>query len=273
MADVVVRWAGPSDATASSTYEVEVNTGSGWSTLAAAQASTSPYASVNNTLASNTSYGAATVSLTDASSFSTTGYGYIDDALIYWGGKSTNDLTSVVWYTGNPTAAYASGTTVYEAHESHSATGLTIDNGAVAFRITHTLSSISSRPTMIWHYEPPVSDDRTFCTVVVQVGADVSNEFRTTVQCQCYLTDDDQFSTITGAHLDSNQVTANTQSTNNLGLAFFDCVIDGYRKDETGDTLSTYSFVLDSDDATNKATFLVSSIPDQPWALLSQLVG
>jgi len=56
--------------------------------------------SVNNTLAGNTDYGATSVVLTSGTSFSNAGYGWIDDALIQWTGKTDNTLTGVTWHSG-----------------------------------------------------------------------------------------------------------------------------------------------------------------------------
>ena len=62
MTDVTVRWAGPSDAASGSTYKVERTLdNSSWTTLAASQAATAPYASDSTTLATNASYGASSV--------------------------------------------------------------------------------------------------------------------------------------------------------------------------------------------------------------------
>jgi hypothetical protein len=160
MTDITLRWAGPSDAASGSTYKIERSLdGSMWSTLAASQAATSPYVSPGSTLASQASYGASIVSLASGTAFSTAGYGWLDEALITWTGKSTNQLTGVIWHTGYGT--YASGTTLVEAHESYADTGVTITNNAAIYRITHTDSiSNQSPPLYVWYHMPPVPSTR-----------------------------------------------------------------------------------------------------------------
>lgn len=61
------------------------------------------------------SAGATTVTLTDASSFSTAGNGNIDGDSFKWTGKSSNDLTGVTGVSFN----HASGVTVQEGEFAH----------------------------------------------------------------------------------------------------------------------------------------------------------
>ncbi len=154
--DAVLRWAGPADAVAGSTYKIERNQSGiveGWETIEAGQAATSPYASPSTTLASNASYGATSLSLTSGTSFSSTGYGWIDDALVQWTGKSSNTLTGVTWHSGYGT--YAAGSTVVEAHESYTAT-TTYGENCVLFRISHIdAAAKESAPLYIWFFVPP----------------------------------------------------------------------------------------------------------------------
>jgi len=269
MTDVTIRWAGPADAVASSTYKIERSLdNAAWTVLAAAQASTSPYASVYTTLASNTTYGVATVALTSATSFSSTGYGWIDDALIQWTGKSVINLTGVVWHSGYGT--YAAASAVYEAHESYADTGITISLNAVLYRITHTVSGLGSPPAYLWYYSPPVPASNRHCVVIVPIGADLGVDMQAVVSVQAYLASDAQFSEVSGQHLDSNALNANLQSTNAFGLAFFQCWRDSARFDSAGGVDAKYTFVLKP--GSGSLTLTASTIPDRDWVLLSQII-
>lgn len=269
MTAITVRWAGPSDANSSSTYKVERTTDNvNWTTLAATQAATSPYVSDSTTLASNATYGAATISLTSATAFGTTGYMWLDDALIEWTGKTSNDLTGCVWHSGY--GIYASGSTVYEAHESYADTA-TITLNAVLYRVTHTdAAGRASAPTYIWYYAPPVPASSQHCVVIVAIGADLGVDMQATVSVQAYLASDEQFGEMAGQHLDANAVTANMQNTNAFGLAFFHCWRDSARVDSAGGADAKYTFVLKPGSAS--LTVTASTIPDRDWVLLSQIL-
>lgn len=268
MTSITVRWSGPADTTSGSTYKIERTTDNvSWSTLAAAQAATAPYVSPSSTLNANTDYGAASVVLASGTAFSTSGWGWIDDALIQWTGKTSNTLTGVTWHSGYGT--YASGTTVYEAHESYADTA-TITLNAVLYRVTHTdANGNTSAPTYIWYYSPPVPASSAHCVVVVPVGIDVGVDMQASVTVQAYLTADTQFGQLAGQHLDANAVAANSQTTNAFGLAFFHCWRDSARVDSAGGADAKYTFVLKP--GTNSLTITASTIPDRDWILLSQL--
>ena len=70
---------------------------------------------VETTLNGAISAGATTVTLTDASSFSTAGNGNIDGDSFAWTGKSSNDLTGC----SGISADHASGVTVQEGELAH----------------------------------------------------------------------------------------------------------------------------------------------------------
>ena len=269
MADVTLRWAGPADAGAASTYGVFYTLDSvSWTQLNAAQAATAPYASPSSTLAGDVARGAATVVLASGAAFSSSGYGYIDDALIQWTGKSTNSLTGVTWHSGYGT--YASGTTVYEAHESATVSGITISLNAVLFRITHTNpAGLASPPLYVWYFAPPTSPSAC-CTVVTLVNSDLGFEPRVGITVEAQLAQDVSFSLIGGLHLDKGQSSARGQSTNAFGLAFHSCWRSSERE-AIGLTTAPYTFILDSG-STDKLTVTVNTIPDLPWVLLSQIV-
>lgn len=186
MADIEIKWAGPADADASSTYRVERTTDNvNWTTLAAAQAATAPYASPSTTLSASTDYGDNPVSLADASAFSTSGAAWVDgQALISWTGKSGNDLTGVSWESG--AGAYTGGSEVIEAHESHSDLGVSVPNNMALYRITHTDSAgIDSAPTYLPYFVPPAPESSDHCVVVVLVGTDVGVNARSNITVQC----------------------------------------------------------------------------------------
>lgn len=267
MTDITIRWAGPSTATASSTYKIRRSLNNvDWTTLAAAQAATTPYASPHSTLSGNVSHGATSIALVDGTSFSTSGYGILDDASIQWTGKSTNTLTGVTWNTGGGT--YLLGSDVYEAHEEYADTGVSITLNAVLYEITHIDGDgLLSQPNFFWFLSPPISDARS-CTVIVLIAADLGFELRSGVTVTCKLASDEEFS-FSGSHLDSDTSTVKSVVTNAFGMAFFACQKDEYRK-TTGASLAQYTFTLDSGGAGEK-TFTTTEIPDKPFAFLSDI--
>lgn len=271
MADVTVRWAGPSDATISSTYKVERTLdNSAWTVLAASQAATAPYASDFSTLANNATYGATSVVLADGAAFATSGYAWLDDALIQWTGKSTNTLTGVTWHSGFGT--YAIGTTVYESHESYADTGITISNNAVLYRITHTNSAGAvSAPVYIWYYAPSAPASSGHCVVITNIATDLGMESRVGIGVQAYLAADTEFSDSGGQHLDAAASAAKTATTNAFGLAFHHCWKNSARSPLTGSD-AVYTFVLDSAGSA-PLTVTVATVPDRDWVLLSQIAS
>lgn len=269
MANITIRWAGASDAASGSTYKIERTVdNSNWSTLDAAQAATSPYAADTTTLNGSAAYGATSVVLTDATAFATSGYAWLDDALIQWTGKSSNTLTGVVWHSGYGT--YATGTTIYEAHESYADTGVTISLNAVLYRITHTDASGNvSAPAYLWYYSPPVPASSRHCVVIVPLGSDLGVTMQASEIVTCQLGADDQFGLAAGPHLDQNEGTDNSQTTNAFGLAFFHCWKNLAREGQAGASDAVYTFTLKP--GTGEWTVTVTTIPDMDWVLLSQV--
>lgn len=271
MTDIVVRWAGPADASASSTYKIERSLDNdAWAVLAASQAATSPYVSPVSTIVGDTPYGATSIVLASASGFSSAGYGWLEDAQISWSGVSTDTLTGVVWYSGFGT--YASGTSLTELHESYSDTSVTITNNAVLYRITHSSGVAISAPAHIWFLDPPLPEDSRICVVVTSVATDLGIEVQEGLTVQAYLTSDAEFDLSSGQHLDKGQSSAKSQLTNVFGLAFHQCVKNARREPVSG-TDAAYYFVLDSTDATNKVTLQVDEIPDRDWVMLHHIVS
>lgn len=270
MANVTARWAGPADAGSGSTYKVEYTLNNAdWVTLVASQAATAPYISSSALLTENAPHGAVSVVLDSASGFSNSGYGYLDDALIQWSGKSGNTLTGVIWHSGY--GIYALGSTVHEAHESATVSDITISLGAVLFRITHTNPlGLVSPPAHLWHFSPPTSPANC-CTVVTVVNSDLGIEARPGIGVQAFLAEDTDFSLVGGSHLDKGQSLAKTQTTNAFGLAFHSCWRSSTRQ-AIGGSNTPYKFVLDSGNSSEKLTVNVQTVPDQPWVLLSQIV-
>jgi hypothetical protein len=264
--NITVRWGGPSDATSGSTYKIERSLNlADWTTLAASQAATTPYVSPSSTLAEDVDYGATTVNLTSGTSFSTSGYAWLDgEALVQWTGKSTNQLTGVTWHSGYGT--YTSGSAVVEAHESYSDTGVEPTANAAVYRITHTdANSRASAPAYLWYYYPPIPESSNHCVVVVVAGADLGILRQASATVTCQLAADDQFDDSYGAHLDqTGSASANSQTTNALGLAHFHCWKNSARRSSAG-TDAAYTFVV------NGYTVTVSTIPDRDWVLLSQV--
>lgn len=272
--DVVLRWSGPADVgNTSDTYRIETNTtGVEWNIAEASQAATSPYVSPSTALASNASYGATSLILTSGTNFSSAGYGWIDDALVQWTGKSSNTLTGVTWHSGYGT--YAAGTTIYEAHESYTAT-LNIDPVTfvcVTFRITHiNVAGKESAPLYVWYFSPPAPASRDHCVVIVLLASDLGVEWSTGGSVRCTLAADNQFSEIAGLHLNQDgTLDANLQDVNPFGMALFQCWKSSARAGVAGGADAAYTFVLDSGSAT-PLTVTAAEIPDRDWVLLSQI--
>lgn len=266
--DITVRWAGASDATASSVYKIERSTDwTTWTLLAAAQAATSPYAAIESALAENVAFGAASISLTDVSDFATSGYGAMGDAYFTWTGKSANTLTGVVWVLGSGT--YASGTMVRELHESFADTGVTVTNMAVVYRITHTVSGVSAPPDYIWFYSPGAPASSEHCRVLVGVFADVGLEPLNGIPVTCRLSAEGDFTAVGNLYVDPNTSSVNTQTTNALGLVAFDCWHNASRFAMDGD-VAAYTFIINS---TAAYTVSVTSIEARQMMFLGQLVS
>lgn len=266
MTGITIRWAGPSDAAIGSTYKIERTTDNAvWTELEAAQAATSPYVSPTSTLSGNTVYGAATVVLASGAAFSSSGYAWIDDAMIQWTGKSSNDLTGVTWHSGSGT--YAIGTAVYEAHEAYADT-VSITLYAVLYRITHLLGGVSSAPVYLWYFAPPAPLSSDHCVVVVHILTDLGVEAQS-VECQAYLAADTEFGDRQGAHLDAGKSAAKSVTTNAFGMSFFQCWKSSRRSPVIG-TDAVYTFVLNVA-ATGQLTVTATTIPDRDWVLLSQI--
>lgn len=270
MADLTVRWAGAADAASGSTYKIESSVNNvDWTVAAATQAATAPYTPITGALVGNTDYGATSIVLVDGASFGTSGYAYIDDALVQWAGKSTHTLTGVVWHSGSGT--YAISTPVIVAHESYAATGLTISLGVVLWRITHTnAAGLVSAPAYLWYFSPPAPVSSRHCVVITNIGTDLGLEARSGLGVTANLAVDTEFSDIAGIHLDKAQSAAKTQTTNAFGVTFHQCWKSSARSPVGGGNDATYTFVLDSASA-DKLTVTVGTIPDQDWVLLSQI--
>lgn len=272
--DIMLRWTGPGDATSGSTYKIERNRGdgltfeAGWTTLAAAQPATSPYDSPTGTLNGNHVYGDVSLVMDDASGLSGSGYGWLDGALVQWAGKSTNTLTGVVWHSGSGT--YADGTTLYEAHEDYEDAGVSVDNYAVVYRITHQDANNNvSAPAYFWFYDPPTPASSDHCVVIINVATDLGVEPQNNIKTQAYLGANTQFGKGAGQHLEAQASTNVQQLTNMLGLAFFHCWHDARRKGSTGAVSTTYTFMLNVDGG--NLAIASQSIPNRPWTLLKDI--
>lgn len=268
---IVVRWSGPSDAASGSTYRIERTLDwSTWSELAAAQAATAPYASPTAVLSGNLAYGATSIVLVSGTPISSTGYGWIDEALVEWTGKSTNTLTGVTWHSGYGT--YASGSTLSEAHESYTDTGVTPTYSGVVYRITHIdASSREAPPAYCWYWYPPIPASSKHCVLIVALGYDVGVGVQSGVSVSCQLAADDQFAQIGGTHLDQNRSTDNTQVTNALGLAFFQCWRSSARAAKGNGAPTAYTLVLST--TTGPLTVSVPTVPDRNWLVVGVDVG
>jgi hypothetical protein len=265
---IVVRWAAPASATESSLYRIERSLdGEIWVELGV-QNATPPYASPSSTLYDNVTYGAPTIRLNQASLFDASGFAWLDDALVQWNEKNGDELGQCVWHSGGGT--YASGSVIVVAHESYSDGAELVNNGAI-YRVTHMdRDGNESAPLIQWYYAPPKPASSQHCVVIVNVGADLGILPQAGVSVQAYLASDNQFGLVAGQHLDANAGTANTTTTNALGLAFFHCWKDAARYGAAGAADAAYLFVLKP--GTGQLVVTAEAIPDdRDWVLLSQI--
>lgn len=274
MTTIAIYWAGPPDATAASAYRIERTLDFiTWNELSADQPATSPYISPSSILDGDHASGAAILSLADASSFPSTGYGYLDnDALVQWTDKVNNDLTGVVWHSGY--GVYASASAFVHAHEFIIDIDITPLHGAIVYRITHIDPTGNiSPPAYIWYYSPPIPVSSSHCVVIINTAADLGIEPRAGIDIRCNLATDNQFHHAGGQHLDQNVIPANLQATNLLGLAFFQCWTNAARLGESGATDAAYTFILDASGPTaQRHTVDAPIIPRQAWVLLKDIV-
>jgi hypothetical protein len=224
---------------------------------------------VSSVLNGNVSYGASAVTLVNANNFSSSGFAYLDDALISWTSKPVpNVLGGVTWHSGNGT--YAFGSQVTQAHESLLVQNVTPSLGVILFRITHANSAGEvSAPAYLWYFVPPTPVSSRHCVVITNVATDLGIEPRQGIGVQAFLSIDRSFGRSGGQHLDAAQSLNKTQTTNAFGLTFHQCVKDNARADIDGG-VAPYTFVLDS--GTAQSLTVHANIPDQNWVLLSQLV-
>jgi hypothetical protein len=269
---ITIRWAGPSDAANGSTYLIEQTLdNNSWTTLDADQAATSPYVAPAAVLDGDVAYGAPALDLVSGTPISASGFGWLDDALVEWSGKTSNQLTGVTWHSGAGT--YASGSAFLEAHESYVDASVTPTLNAVVYRITHTNpDSNMSAPTYIWYFYPPAPASSDHCVVIVNVATDLGVEAGA-VSVQAYLKDDTQFGDMQGAHLNAGSSANKTQTTDDFGLACFQCWKSSRRGGIATGADAAYTFLLDALAAVQSTvlTVTVDSIPDRDWVLLKDV--
>lgn len=262
---ITLRWWGPADATSGSRYRVErclADWTSGWSELAAAQAATSPYVSPNAVLAADVEVGDATISCDDVSSLSASGFGWLNGCLVEWTGQSGGDtLTGCTWHSG--AGVSASGTILHEAHESYVDSGVTPTHYAVVYRVTHIdAADRESPPAYAWWHYPPAPDSDEMCVVIFSIGEDFGIAPQENVTIYGKLTTDDQYSGGTGQHLDQESG-GNTQVTNSLGLAHFQCRKNRARQTKGGGAATPYAFTINT--ARAPLTVYIDVVPDEDW--------
>lgn len=272
--DITLYWAGAPDADAQSTYKIrrsfDLNT---WTTLAASQAATSPYAAPATTLATTATYGATSLALTDATGFGTTGQGYLGKAFVRWTGKSTHTLTGVSWESGAGT--YAVGTTCAAAHESYADTGVTATNLTVFYEITHQKNGLTSEPAYLVQYLPPAPASSDHCVLLVVVGTDVGGLARRSgVTVTCALADDTAFDPF-GGQADANRVAAeNSKITGVDGAVAFQLWRDSALAAATGGTVPLYTVTLGANEPGSEQSYTLPNVPDgRKWLLLSEAVA
>lgn len=261
---IILRWYGPADATSGSRYRVERTLDwTTWTELAAEQAATSPYVSANAALAADAEYGDATLTFDDLTGFSAAGYMWLGMALVQWTSKDGDTLEGCTWHSGY--GAYESGTLGYEAHENYTDTGVLPTLGAVVYRVTHIdATDRESPPAYAWWYYPDAPNSGEHCVIVVSIGPDLGLDPQVSVTISCQLATDDQYSRLTGQHLD--QATGADQVTNALGLAQFQCWKSAARYGKGGGAASAYSFTLNT--TSGPLTVTVAEVPERDWVRL-----
>jgi len=269
MTTIALRWAGPSDANDESTYRIErATSGLNWTLITANDPSTAPYAAVHSTLAATVAYGATSLSLVSASAFPSSGFGWLEDALILWTGKTGNTLTGLTWLSGYGTYFEA---TLYHANE-HLEDSVVITNNAVLYRIFHqNEEGFSSAPTYLWYYSPPPPASSDHCVLIVQLLGDLGLEFQVGQPVAVELVKDTDFTSETGAHLDAASSSGRTVLTNPFGLAFFQLWRSSSRSPLLA-SASGYRVILNPG-SSQPLSVLLSEIPDQDFVFLSQVAS
>ena len=266
--DLSLFFPGAPDADSSSAYKIERTLDNeAWNVLEASQAATFPYVSVSTTLAAICNYQAATIQLTDATSVSASGHGYIDnEAMIEWASKDGNVLEGVIWHSGY--GAYVIGSSFVEAHETYVDSEVTVGLGVALYRITHINSDgLESAPAYLPYFVPPRPVSSRHCVVVVSLAADLGIEAREAVSVSCQLAANDQMIDASGEHLGQGKSSAKSQTTNAFGLAFFQCWKTAGRVTRGGTAPKSYLFNLDG------LAITAGTIPDQDWVLLEDIAN
>lgn len=265
MPNLTVRWANPYNTSASSYFLVSQTTDNTTWSDSASQIATSPFASASALLGQNETFNSGSILLSGWNGFSSSGYTLIEDATVGYSNISGSTLTGASWLSGYGT--YAANTSVYQAHESYSASS-TITASAVLYKIIHVDSaSNQSPPSYLLYYYPDAPMSSHHCKVMIDTLYDIGWYAASGISCSAYITDTNDFNNITGANLLSNKNgTINTASTNEFGLAVFDCWKNKYVEKQGGVLESGYTFKVDA------VTFTVSEIPDMNFVLLKDIV-
>jgi hypothetical protein len=100
------------------------------------------------------------------------------------------------------------------------------------------------------------------CVVIFSVGEDFGINPQQNVSIHGELATDDQYSVATGQHLDQ-AAGENTQATNPLGLAHFQCRRTNARRAKGGGPASSYKFTLNTSRGSLAVT--IDDVPDKDW--------
>lgn len=267
---VTIRWAGPPEAKIGDRYKIlRYVYDTGVLTYVNEVDANSPYASPKTTLSSNATYGDTTVELADASSFPSSGWAWLSDALISWSGKSADNLTGVEWFSGNGT--YETGTDIYQAHESYSESVTTNENAlGIHYQVIRVDGSDDSEsaPSHFWQYDLPAPATSEHCVVLVHLVADLAATPLEGIEVRAYLAAPDVFATKIGVYLNPKSAPDMSQRTDSQGMAVFQCWRKSAIKRSDGSD-TKYTFVLDAGDTPQ--SFEVE-IPDRNWVLLHYLI-
>lgn len=271
--DITIYWAGAPDADNQSTYKIRRSFDlNNWTTLAAGQAATAPYAAVRTTLAAQAQYGDTTLTLTSAGSVSASGGGYLNKAFVRWTGKNGNQLTGVTWESGGGT--YVVGAAFAQAHESYADIGVDGFNLTVFYEITHQRSNLTSEPCYLVQYMPPKPASPDHCVLIVVVGTDVGQLARRSgVTVTCALADDTAFDPF-GAQADANRVAAeNSKTTGVDGATAFQLWRSSALAAATGGSVPLYTVTLGANETGSEQSYTLTSVPDgRKWMLLDKAV-
>lgn len=182
--DITIRWRGALDADSSTTYKIQADkaTSGSFSTVVAAQASTSPYVPVSSTLNGAITATGTTIILADGSGFATGDYVQIDRETVRLGTKSTNTFTGSTRGIGaSIPQAHSDQVAVYKVHESYLDAAVDFSTRKlIRYKVIRIQSGVESVAAEVLVANPTAPPSTDFCTVW-GVYQDLTNDVQTSV--------------------------------------------------------------------------------------------